>query len=672
MKFLQRIQKIDLRARLAADGRRLRTWLADDPVAQAIRRPGKTEKTALGLSIGLAAALVAFLAWFDWNLLRGPIGRWASAEYDREIEIQGDLDVRLFSWTPSVSVQGLRIGGPDWATDADTLAVERIEAAARLAPLFTGRLELTRLNLRQPALVLIVDEDGRRSWALNPDEPANEPTRLPVIQSLTIRDGRLSLDERRRGLTLEARIDAREGEDGPTGFRLIGEGALNGSDLSLRVQGGPFVNVRRDRPYGFEAELEGAGSRVFAQGRILRPFDLGQIEAELEVSGQDLADLYLISGITTPNSPPYDLTGRLERDGHRYTVSGIDGRVGASDLKGQVVVDRPDERLRVEADLRSTRLDLDDLAVVLGARATTTGGDTRVRAAGPRRLLPDAPLNVQRMRDMDGRLDFRAESVKANAFEVRQVGIVAALEGGVLDIEPLAFAFDQGTLRGSARIDARQDMPVSAVDLRLAGYPIESIIPARDGQPVVTGRLLGRARLQGPGMSVADFAGNADGSIALVAPQGQMRAAFAELLGINAGSGLLKLLSGDQSNAAIRCGVADFEVRDGIGRARTLVIDTEVVLTQGEGVLNLRDETLDLTLDGESKRPRLLRVWAPIRVSGPLTGPTIGVDTGSVVAQAGLTGLLAAVAAPIAAVLPFVEPGLADDADCGGLIASAR
>ena len=41
-------------------------------------------------------------------------------------------------------------------------------------------------------------------------------------------------------------------------------------------------------------------------------------------------------------------------------------------------------------------------------------------------------------------------------------------------------------------------------------------------------------------------------------------------------------------------------------------------------------------------------------------------------AQGGLTAVLGAVVAPIAALFAFVDPGLAEDANCGALIANAR
>ena len=677
LKWNELWSKLRLRgvAPAVARARELRDWVrANDPVYAAVRRPGRTEAWAGGIGLMLIGLAVLSLLLFDWNMLRGPIGRWASAEYDREIALRGDLDVHLFSWTPSVVVRGLRIGGPDWARDRATADVAEIRASVRLRKLFAGQIEMPLLSFTRPEVVLIATEDGRKSWELNPDKPdTGEGMKLPVIQQLVITDGRLSFDERRRDLRLQAAVDAREGADGAAGFVLEGQGTVNGSPLTLKIQGGPFINIRRNRPYQFEAEVSGAGSRLNAKGAITRPFDLGRFDAALTLEGRDLSDLYLLTGVTLPNTPPYRLSGGLNRDDSVWTFEGFKGRVGASDLSGDVRVDAAD-RLRVDARLVSRRLDIDDLAAVLGARTVTNAGgsDTEAPVASGGKLLPDAPLQTERLRTMDGTLTYRAASVKANDLDVRAVNLGADLKDGILNLDPVSFNFNRGELNGTARINATQDMPYSTVDFRLAGYPLESIIPARKGSAPLTGRALGRAKLEGPGASIHDFAAASKGSLSLVVPDGRMRAAFAELLGINASAGLLKLLSGDQSTAQIRCAVADFDVRGGTAAAKTLIIDTDVVLAQGAGSIDLGQESLNLRIDGESKKPRLLRIWAPITVQGALTAPRVGVDVGAIAGQGGLAGLLGTAAAPVTALLAFVDPGLAEDANCGRLIANAR
>jgi uncharacterized protein involved in outer membrane biogenesis len=653
-----------------------RDWVkANDPVYTSFRRPGRTEKIAGAAFLLLIAAIVVFLMLFDWNWLRGPIGRWASAKYDREVVLRGDLDVHLFSWTPSVVVNDLKFGGPDWSKARDTADVGRIQASVRLRKLFAGQIEMPLLSIQRAEVYLVSTKDGRQSWDLNPGKPdTGEGMKLPVIQQLVIQNGHVVIDEQKRGLSLDATVNAREAAgDGEAGFVLDGTGSVNRSPLTLRIEGGPFIAIRRDRPYHFNAVLAGAGSRLTADGSVTRPFDLGRFQATLTLQGQNLNDLYLLTGLTLPNTPAYRLSGALKRDESTYTFNGFTGRVGASDLSGDVKVET-EGRLRVDAQLASKRLDINDLTAILGAKTQTNaaGTDTTTVSSGtPGKLLPDATLQVDRLRSMDGTLTYRAETVKANDLDIRAVRLGADLEAGVLDLNPVAFTFNRGTLNGTAKINATRDMPYSAIDFRLAGYPLESIVPAANGSTPISGRALGRVRLEGPGNSIHRFAAGSKGSLSLVVPNGEMRAAFAELLGINASAGLLKLLSGDQSTSPIRCAVADFNVSGGVARTQTFVIDTDVVLAKGSGSINLGEETLNLRIDGESKKPRLLRLWTPINVTGPLTGPRIGVDTGQVIAQGGLTAVLGAVVAPLAALFAFVDPGLAKDANCGALIAGA-
>lgn len=652
-----------------------RDWVTtNDPVWTSFRRPGRAEQVAGGVALLLIIALVVFLALFDWNWLRGPIGRWASARYDRQIELQGDLDVHPFSWTPSAQIRQVRVGGPDWAKKRDTLKIQDAEVSLRLRSLLQGRIEMPLVSITKPEVVLISTADGRRSWVLDPDKPDDgKGLKLPPINRLIIRDGHLSLDDVHRKIRLEAAVNAREGSDGEAGFRLNGRGTINGTPLTLDVHGGPFINIRRDRPYDFTARLAGVNSVLQADGSVTRPFDLGRFDATLSLQGRDLADIYLLTGITTPNTPPYRLSGKLARNGSLFTFKDFSGRVGSSDLSGDLKVDRVGGRRRVDAVLHSNLLDIDDLTAVLGGKPTVTArGDTVTTSGMAGKLLPDAPLNVERLRVMDGTLTYKAARVKRNTLDVRQVDLGANLKNGILSLDPVSFDFNRGSLNGTARIDANKTVPYSTADFRLRGYPLESIIPARNGQPTVTGSALGRAKLEGSGASIHDFAAGSKGTLSLVVPSGQIRTAFAELLGINAGAGLSRLLNNDTGTTPIRCAVAEFNVAGGTGTARTFVIDTSVVLSKGSGTIDLGAETMNLRIDGETKRPRLIHLWSPILVRGSFTAPSVGVDKTEVAGQVGFAAALGALISPLASLLTFVDPGLAKDANCGDLISSAR
>jgi hypothetical protein len=164
----------------------------------------------------------------------------------------------------------------------------------------------------------------------------------------------------------------------------------------------------------------------------------------------------------------------------------------------------------------------------------------------------------------------------------------------------------------------------------------------------------------------------ADGTVVAVVPHGEVREAFAELTGINVTRGLGLLLTKGQQEADVRCGVAQFQSLKGTLVARSLVFDTQDVLITGKGEIDLGSEKLDLSLNGQPKKLRLTRVRAPITVQGTLLHPSIGLKPGNAVGQGAAAVALGTLLTPVAAVLAFIDPGLAKDANCSALLNEAH
>lgn len=105
--------------------------------------------------------------------------------------------------------------------------------------------------------------------------------------------------------------------------------------------------------------------------------------------------------------------------------------------------------------------------------------------------------------------------------------------------------------------------------------------------------------------------------------------------------------------------------------SRQLEIDTDPVLVNGSGSVNLRDETVDLRFQGSPKHFQFMRLRAPITMRGQWQHPSFGVEAGPAVAQGGIAAALGVVN-PFAAILAVIDPGLAKDADCAPLLATAK
>ena len=624
----------------------------------------------------LMLAVVLFLNLANWNALRPFIARQASAMSGRTIRLDGDLKVHPWSWTPYAEVGGLEIGNPRWADGGLMADIPKATIGIHLMSIFTGHWDLTRLELDHPKIWLFVDGAGRANWRTNPNN--DQPTKLPLIERFLVGGGRLGFADMPRKLTIGGAIESHEvaRASGGGSFHLVGNGAINARPFALTITGAPLLNVNAKKPYNFAADMRAGDTRLIADGVLPKPFDFGQVQAQLTVSGRNFADLYDISGLALPNTPPFKLSGDLSRQGHRYTFTKVHGTVGSSDLAGDFQVDRVDGRRKLAADLHSRSLQISDLGSLVGAPkpsvrtpAEQAAADTR-KAQG--RLLPDATLNLAKIRSTDAVVHYRADAVKGPGWlPLTKASLDLTLDHGVLSFAPLVFSLPQGDVDARVRIDARTDTPRDDVDIRVKNAKLQDFFKT-SAAPPVEGTLEARAELHGTGDSVHKAASTASGTVALAVPNGEMRQLFAEALGIDATKALGLLIDKSQKETGVRCALADFRADNGVLTARNVVLDTDPVLAKGSGTIDLRDETLNLSLEGKPKQFRLIRIKAPITLTGQIRSPHVGIKAGRVPLQAAEAVGLAVVATPLAAIVPFLDPGLAKNADCAGLLSEAQ
>jgi uncharacterized protein involved in outer membrane biogenesis len=95
--------------------------------------------------IAVLLLLLLGLGLMDWNAARGPVSRVISRHIERPVSIGGPLRVHLLSWTPSLDVQDLTIGNPDWAGGGNMIELPHLHLAVVLSRLLLGRLVLQTL-----------------------------------------------------------------------------------------------------------------------------------------------------------------------------------------------------------------------------------------------------------------------------------------------------------------------------------------------------------------------------------------------------------------------------------------------------------------------------------------------------------------------------------------------
>jgi AsmA family protein len=671
----------------------MRNFLADHP---------KTRGVIIALG-AVVLLIVLFAVFFDWNHFRPELARIISEKTGRHTVIRGNLRVHLWSLEPSAEVDGLTMDNPPWAQHSVMFTADELTVSVSLRRLLRGQVVVPEIKVVRPAIDVERDAKGRASWEFGTEEgraqKSAQPAKIPAIRRLLIESGAVRVTDGIRKLKLDGTLNASDvSRQQSGGFELKCKGSLNDKPFRADLHGGPLVNLDPDHPYQLTAHLTAADIKVDARTSFPKPFDMAQYSVKFEVSGNDLADVFYLTGLALPNTPPYRLSADVEHRGTLFHMDNLKGRLGSSDIEGTVEIETAGTRPKFIAKVRSDTLNIVDLAPTLGhpaAPANTLAAQTppsarkrgRRGAAPPpaapatapdapppasQWLFPDADLQVNRVRGMDADVSYQARSVVAPKMPMKEVRFHLLLNSGVLKLDPLSFVLDSGKFAGHIAIDAAKDVPESTIDMAIDDVDLSQFTSAKLKRPPLQGSLTGRLKIHGYGTSVHKLAASADGTVSVALPTGQMSEPLAELTGIDVVKGLGLLFSQKQPNVAIRCGVIDFQAQKGALDARSVFIDTSNVLITGRGHIDLGDERLDLSLQGDPKKVRFFRLRSPITLHGTLRHPAVGVKAQNLVAQAGIAAALGTLLTPFAAALAFIDPGLAKNKDCSAVMAEVQ
>jgi uncharacterized protein involved in outer membrane biogenesis len=636
-----------------------------------LQRPGKRgQRWLIAAAAVLIAILVLILLW-DWNWFKGPLERAVQARTGRVLQI-GNLDVDL-GRTTTVRGDDIRFANASWAKQPQMASADRVELDIRIWPLLRGSVQMPEIRLSRPDVLL--QTAPRKGEPGNWDFLGSGGGEPPQLKRLHITDGKLQfLDEPgRTRVDLTVRSGTPKQADTAPPVLIEGKGRWQGAAFTLK--GGtesPLELSNSEHPFRIHLDARAGATHAIANGTLTNPFQFQVFDLQFQLSGQDLEDLYPLIGIAIPSSPPYRLDGRLKREYQRWRYEKFSGRVGDSDLAGDVEIDVAGERPRLTANLLSRRLDFDDLAGFIGAPPKTGGDESAnaeqkaeaARLAAKPTLLPDKPYDLSKLRAMDADVRWKAQHINAPKLPLDDMDAHLLLDNGLLRLEPLNFGVAGGDIRSTIRMDARRPQISTTLNASLRGAQLGQLFPDAKLAEQASGGISGNIRLSGNGNSIAAMLGSSNGDVAVGMGRGHIGNLLMELAGLDVAESLKFLFTGDKQ-IPLRCAFGDFGVRNGVMQSRALAFDTTDTLVVGEGSVNLRQEQLDLLLRPRPKDVSILALRSPLRIGGSFKDPSFRPDFKALGLRGAIALTLASIAPP-AALLATIETGPGKDAQCGG------
>lgn len=638
----------------------------------------------------LFSLLVVGAILFSEPLVRWFVEQKGSEATGRSLRIDGALNIDWRWGNAIVQAKNLRMSNAKDYREPDMVTIEQLNFTIKPWPLLAGRFELGQVLIEKPVIILEQKSEDEVNWRLiSAEEKTPEPdshesflSRINLHDKLKIKNGRVVYRNAVRKLNLDLRLDTVAAENSevdhkndPFEFSLSGSGKLQNHPVKLKAFFGSLDALRNPAmsfPVRFKVDMK--ETRVEIDGVLKDPLNFSDVDTQLNIKGTNLADIYYLTAIPLPPTPPYTLKGRLTKNGGVWGYANFVGEVGESDLSGNLSYDVTGSRGFLQADLTSNVLDSEDLGGFIGLppsldteNVTEEQKQAALEKEASARLIPDVPLNVERLRTTDLDVMLTAKKIEAPNLPFKGMTVNFKLKNGVLRLEPFEAILADGKVDGVVEVDARTDIPPMKIQLNLRNLSLNRFFENTRFAATTKGLLGGKLSLSGKGQSLADVLGTSDGDIALIVSGGQISLLLVEASDVDLGEALPLFLGKDKSTR-IRCGVADFDVNNGQLSSKTFVLDTEDSMLVGDIGINLQDEKINARLDAKPKDGSILSARIPITLSGSLKSPVVGLDSEKTAVRGATAIALGALLNPFAALLVFVDSGDTKNSDCSALI----
>lgn len=337
-----------------------------------------------GILLLLLAAVLILPQLIPSDVYRSRIQTAASAALGRNVEVTGDVNVRVF---PRIEARAgaTTIANPEGFGDTPFASMGELRAAVKLIPLLFQRVEVDEFVLVEPNIALVALEDGSNNWTFASNQPTgpSEPTRAGNLSAslgdVRIIDGQVSYEDRATGqthtlsaLNLRARMDAL---DEP--FDITASGAADDLPFELEARLENPKAMMDGQASGLTAEVETGLMTAKVDGTATLG---GSPQFDFAFEGEVPALTELASNFDISGLPPAPVLGavtaqgratgtpdniRLEIASARHT-----SQLVAADLSGSVTLA---EIIQFDLDANADIPELAQLAAAMNVEAPGGG-----------------------------------------------------------------------------------------------------------------------------------------------------------------------------------------------------------------------------------------------------------------------------------------------------------
>ncbi len=407
--------------------------------------------------------------------------------------------------------------------------------------------------------------------------------------------------------------------------------------VSVKLRVAPLVaKGKRIEISRVDVELAASQPDLSAQGKLATPLTVDLDKRQAELAG--ITGELTLSSKSIPSTKA-TVRGSTRADwGSGSANAQLAVKLDDSHIDARVAVthwSRPAIAFSVVAD----RLDLDRYfppARPAPARGSGSGGGSAPAAGGP---PVEPPFDLSALKTLDATGDVKIAALRASNVKAERVALAIKAAGGKLDVSPISASLYQGTLAGSAVVNANDN--TFEVRQRLAGVSVGPLLRDAADKDLLEGRGDVVLDVTANGRTVTALKKTLAGTASVMLKDGAIKgvdiAAILRAAGALLGSkGALEQQAQGGAKTDFTELSANFLIRHGVAHNEDLRVTSPALRVTGRGDIDVGEGTLDYTAKaaltaaaarlGGKDLAQLAGVAVPVRATGPLANPKYTVD----------------------------------------------
>ncbi|MGQ3301663.1 AsmA family protein [Reyranella sp.] len=375
----------------------------------------------------------------------------------RELVIEGPLKLTVFP-TLRISARQVHFANAVGAKGAQMVDVRWVGITPSFWALLQGRIEVGRLTLFRPTLVLETDAEGRPNWEFHPGAGAAQPAGAPssglhlTIGTLKIREGTLSYNNPATGQTLKAEnLEALASVGSLQGpFDFDATATVNGVPLSLMAK----VGAPTDRGSDMSFKLKVQSGSLNFDGHVSRIAPDADVKGKVSLATGGLTDFIAsLMRAGGQEAPAFDaaaigafaFNGDIDLSAEKLALTDFRMSIGTESVSGSVTL-LTGAKPSLESRLSLQKVDAEKWVALLSdpdalrpkpvaapaAPPASAAAPAKAAAAPARASLSPFPPEFTVLISID------AKEVSYRNGSARDVGLAVEIRNGVIAVPRLS------------------------------------------------------------------------------------------------------------------------------------------------------------------------------------------------------------------------------------------